>query len=160
MIAIIFLHVKFFRPKHVVVQLSVVYINYFSFSDSVCILSSIGLVRYTGVTFAGQVGLLTAQLQNAFTVSIDERDQGFLWENIFQALIEKAIPITFLIRTVVSTPGMNFDLAVKVLSQKPLIADCYLIIGGVDAGQGAVITRNRLSAADVWLLSNDTSKNP
>jgi len=116
---------------------------------------------YTGVTFAGQVGLLTAQRPNAVTVSLDERDQGFVWENIFDAIFERnALPITFLIRNVVSTAEMDFDYAVKMLSQVLLVADGYLIVGGVNVGQGAVVTRNRDDAADVWYLSNDTAKSP
>ena len=116
---------------------------------------------YTGVTFAGQVGLLTAQQPNAFTISLDERDKGFLWENVFLAIFhKKAMPLTFLVRTVVSTPGMDFGHAVKVLSQMPLVADCYLIVGGVGAGQGCVITRDREDTANIWLLSNDTRKSP
>lgn len=120
-----------------------------------------GKLMYTGVTFAGQVGLLTAQRPNTFTISLDERDQGFVWQNILLALLnKKAIPVTFLVRNVVSTPGTDFDHALEVLSQMPLIADCYLILGGVNAGQGAVITRDREDTANIWLLSNDTRKNP
>jgi len=120
-----------------------------------------GKVIYTGVTFAGQVGLLTAQKPKSVTITLDERDQGFLWENIFQAIVNhKAVPITFLIRDVVSTPEMDFAQAVKTLSQVPLMADGYLIVGGVKVGEGAVITRDRKGAADVWKLSPDAAKSP
>lgn len=116
---------------------------------------------YTGVTFAGQVGLLTAQKPKSVTITLDERDQGFLWENIFQAILNhKAVPITFLIRDVVSTPEMDFAQAVKTLSQVPLMADGYLIVGGVKVGEGAVVTRDRKGAADVWKLSPDAGKSP
>lgn len=116
---------------------------------------------YTGVTFAGQVGLLTAQKPKSVTITLDERDQGFLWENIFQAIFNhKAVPITFLIRDVVSTPEMDFAQAVKTLSQVPLMADGYLIVGGVKVGEGAVVTRDRKGAADVWKLSPDAAKSP
>ncbi|KAJ7328587.1 hypothetical protein OS493_024508 [Desmophyllum pertusum] len=120
-----------------------------------------GKVKYTGVTFAGQVGLLTAQQPNGVTITLDERDQGFLWENIFEAIFNKnAMPITFLIRDVISTEGMDFEHAVKTLSQVPLIADGYLIVGGVNVGEGAVVTRNRESTADVWNLTSDATKSP
>ena len=116
---------------------------------------------YTGVTFAGQVGLLTAQRPKSVTITLDERDQGCLWENIFEAIFNKnAMPITFLIRSVVSTDGMTFTRALKKLSQVPLIADGYLIVGGVNVGEGAVVTRNRLWTADIWNLSCDVAKSP
>ena len=121
----------------------------------------LGKVAYTGVTFAGQVGLLTAQRPNRVTVTLDERDKGFLWENIFEAIFNKnAMPITFLIRDVVSAEGMDFSQAVKKLSQVPLIADGYLIVGGVKVGEGAVVTRNRESTDDIWRLSQDVAKKP
>ncbi|KAL9983019.1 hypothetical protein ACROYT_G005140 [Oculina patagonica] len=120
-----------------------------------------GKVIYTGVTFAGQVGLLTAQRPKSVTITLDERDQGFLWENIFEAIFNKnAVPITFLIRDVVSTDGMDFTHAVKKLSHVSLIADGYLIVGGVKVGEGAVVTRNRESTADVWKLSPDAAMSP
>lgn len=121
----------------------------------------LGKLVYTGVTFAGQVGLLTAQQPNAVTVSLDARDQGSLWLNLFEAIFNmKALPLTFLIRNVVSTAGMDFEQAVKMLSQVPLMADSYLIVGGVKVGQGAVITRNRENTADFWYLNKDAGKDP
>ena len=116
---------------------------------------------YTGVTFAGQVGLLTAQRPNSLTISLDERDQGQIWDNVFEAIFNKnAIPVTFLIRDVVSTEGMDFSQAVKKVSQVSLIAASYLILGGVKVGEGAVVTRGREKTADIWRLSQDAAKEP
>ena len=116
---------------------------------------------YTGVTFAGQVGLLTAQRPNSLTISLDERDRGHIWDNVFEAIFNKnAIPVTFLIRDVVSTEGMDFSQAVKKISQVPLIAASYLILGGVKVGEGAVVTRGREKTADIWRLSQDAAKEP
>ena len=113
------------------------------------------------MSFAGQVGLLTAQKPKSVTITLDERDKGYLWENIFQAIFNhKAVPITFLIRDVVSTAEMDFAHAVKMLSQVPLMADGYLIVGGMNVGEGAVVTRNRIGAVDVWELSSDVAKSP
>ena len=121
----------------------------------------VGKVIYTGVSFAGQVGLVTAQRPKSVTISLDERDQGFFWENIFEAIFNKnAIPITFLIREVVSTEGVEFASAIKKLSQVSLMADGYLIVGGVKVGEGAVVTRNRKSTADIWKLSPTAAKSP
>ena len=116
---------------------------------------------YSGVSFAGQVGLLTAQKPKSVTISLDERDRGYLWENIFQAIFDKkAVPITFLIRDVVSTAKMDFAHAVEMLSQVPLMADGYLIVGGVNVGEGAVVTRKRVGVVDVWKLSSEAAKSP
>ena len=58
----------------------------------------------------------------------------------------------------VSTVEMDFNYAVKMLSHVLLVADGDLIVGGVNVGQGAVVTRKREDAADVWYLSNGTTK--
>ena len=113
------------------------------------------------MTFAGQIGFATVQRPNAITVSLDERDQGFFWLNILQAILnKKVLPVSFVIRNVVSSAGMDFDQAVKMFSQAPFMADGYLIVGGVSAGQGAVITRNREDTADIWNISKDVGKSP
>ena len=113
------------------------------------------------MSFAGQVGLATAQKPKSVTISLDERDRGFLWQNIFQAIFNhKAVPITFLIRNVVSTDKMDFAHAVEMLSQVPLMADGYLIVGGMNVGEGAVVTRKRTGVVDVWKLSPDVAKSP
>lgn len=39
------------------------------------------------------------------------------------------------------------------LSDAPLIADVYYIVAGTKEKEGAVITRDRLNASDVWRLS-------
>lgn len=115
-----------------------------------------GKTLYSGVTFASMVGVFTAQSPGELTVSGDERDRGYVWENIFEAIFNKnALPVSFLMRESVST-GLEFEQAVALLSSKETIADIYFIVGGMKAGQGAVITRDRPKAADVWRL--DTAK--
>ncbi|XP_001634775.2 N-acylethanolamine-hydrolyzing acid amidase [Nematostella vectensis] len=112
-----------------------------------------GEIIYSGVTMAGMVGLFTAQKPNALTIDLDERDKGYLWENIIIALLnKKAVPVSFEIRKIVSTEGMDFQRAIHELSTVSLIADCYYIVGGIKPEQGVVVTRNRLSTADVWRL--------
>lgn len=39
---------------------------------------------------------------------------------------------------------------------QPLISTEYIIVGGVTSGQGAIITRDRTHAADVWRLQMPT----
>lgn len=46
----------------------------------------------------------------------------------------------------------NFQDAVMSLSKIPIITGVYYIVGGVRAGEGAVITRDRAGPADIWPL--------
>ena len=52
--------------------------------------------------------------------------------------------------------NLNYTQALDLLSNAPVMAPCYYIMGGPEAYQGAVITRDREKAADVWVL--DTQK--
>jgi len=46
----------------------------------------------------------------------------------------------------------NFKQALNSLSNTELIADVYYIMAGSKPGEGAVISRNRTRAADVWMI--------
>ena len=117
-----------------------------------------GKTVYTGTTFVGAVGLATGQKPNAFTVSFNERNQGDWWMNALEALIAGTHGVTmFLIRDLLADPETDFKMAVEVLSTHPVIAPGYLIVGGVGPGEGAVITRGRTSAEDVWWLGSNGS---
>ena len=112
-----------------------------------------GKTIYTGTTFAGYVGLMSAQKPNGFTVSLDERDQGEWWMNVVEVLLAGTHGIaSFLIRDTVADPNADFEKAVETLAYKPLIAPSYIIVGGVGPKKGAVITRDRLAALDIWRL--------
>ncbi|XP_022094813.1 N-acylethanolamine-hydrolyzing acid amidase-like [Acanthaster planci] len=120
-----------------------------------------GKTLYTSTTFLGQAGVFTGQRPNAFTVSLNERDKGSMLENVIQflkALISNKTAFTsFQIRDALSrNDTMTYDSALKHLAYHPETAPNYFIIGGNKATEGAVITRDRLTAADVWCL--DLSK--
>lgn len=108
-------------------------------------------IAFTGTTFIGYVGLWTGQSPHKFTISGDERDRGWWWENMIAALFQRHSPISWLIRTTLSE-SKNFETAVEKLAKTPLIADVYYIVGGVSPKEGVVITRNRDGPADVWPL--------
>src|SRR5579871_2202238 len=61
--------------------------------------------------------------------------------------------VTLLARDVFETPGIDFDKAVKVFSSTPLLAPCYYILAGPQSSQGAVVTRDRASAVDIWRMN-------
>ncbi|EFB28512.1 hypothetical protein PANDA_007807, partial [Ailuropoda melanoleuca] len=110
-----------------------------------------GQVAFTGTTFIGYVGLWTGQSPYKFTVSGDERDEGWWWENVIAALFQRHYPVSWLIRATLSE-SENFEAAVYKLAKTPLIADVYYIVGGTSPREGVVITRNRNGAADIWPL--------
>ncbi|KAM8906501.1 N-acylethanolamine-hydrolyzing acid amidase [Lycaon pictus] len=110
-----------------------------------------GQVAFTGTTFVGYVGLWTGQSPYKFTVSGNERDKGWWWENVIAALFQRHYPISWLIRTTLSE-SENFEAAVYKLAKTPLIADVYHIVGGTSPREGVVITRNRNGPADIWPL--------
>ena len=47
----------------------------------------------------------------------------------------------------------DFQDAVMRLAKIPIITGVYYIVGGVRAGEGAVITRDRTGPADIWPLT-------
>ncbi|XP_026269456.2 N-acylethanolamine-hydrolyzing acid amidase [Urocitellus parryii] len=110
-----------------------------------------GQVAFTGTTFIGYVGLWTGQSPHKFTVSGDERDKGWWWENMIAALFKRYSPVSWLIRTTLSE-SENFEAAVYKLAKTPLIADVYYIVGGTSPQEGVVITRNRGGPEDIWPL--------
>jgi len=61
--------------------------------------------------------------------------------------------VTFLSRQVLQNDG-DFNTALNDLSDDNLIADVYYILAGSKPGEGAVISRNRTDAADVWRLDS------
>ncbi|XP_049646237.1 N-acylethanolamine-hydrolyzing acid amidase [Suncus etruscus] len=110
-----------------------------------------GKIAFTGTTFIGYVGLWTGQSPHKFTISGDERDKGWWWENVIAALFQRHSPVSWLIRTTLSE-SENFEEAVYKLAKTPLIADVYYIVGGTSPLEGSVITRNRGGPADIWPL--------
>ncbi|XP_058523186.1 N-acylethanolamine-hydrolyzing acid amidase [Ochotona princeps] len=110
-----------------------------------------GQVAIRGTTFVGYVGLWTGQSPHKFTVSGDERDRGWWWENLVAALFLRHSPISWLLRTTLSE-AENFEAAVYRLAKTPLIADVYYIVGGTSPREGVVITRNRGGPVDIWPL--------
>ena len=112
-----------------------------------------GKVVYTGTTFAGMVGLLTGQKPHGFTISMDERDEGQLWMNALSALVSWGSGVsTFIIRTALDNAHFDYNSALGFLTEARFIAPCYIIVGGVNSSQGAVVTRGRIEPKNVWKL--------
>jgi len=116
-----------------------------------------GKTLFHSTGFAGYVGVLSGMRPNAFSISIDTRyyPEGIaqLFEEVILFLTEKnASCVSHLTRQVL-TRETSYEAALKNLDNDLLVADVYYILGGLTAGQGAVISRNRDNAADVWTLS-------
>jgi len=117
-----------------------------------------GKTQFKTTTFAGFVGALSGIKPGAFSVTIDTRFYpggiGDMFYEIIAAIEEKnASLVSFLSRQVLAREN-DFKSALINLSNDELIADVYYILAGVSAGQGAVISRNRINATDVWLLDS------
>eukprot|EP01114_Cavostelium_apophysatum_P004329 TRINITY_DN1453_c0_g1_i1.p1 TRINITY_DN1453_c0_g1~~TRINITY_DN1453_c0_g1_i1.p1 ORF type:complete len:495 (-),score=141.68 TRINITY_DN1453_c0_g1_i1:82-1533(-) len=121
-----------------------------------------GNTLFYATTFSGFVGVLSGFKPNAFSMTIDTRfypdGLGDMFYEVIAAITEKnASLVTFLSRDVFTNEN-DFDAALENLSDGELIADVYYILAGVSAGEGAVISRNRLNASDVWLLDADNGR--
>jgi len=87
-----------------------------------------------------------------FSISVNERLSYDILGNLIELMTNgNASVVSFLVREVLETTA-NYTEALKILSTHPLIADSYIILAGTKSGEGAVITRERNSARDVWQL--------
>jgi hypothetical protein len=117
-----------------------------------------GNTLFHATSFVSFVGVLSGMKPNAFSVTIDTRfypnGLGELFYEVIAAIIERnASLVTFLSRDVFMNEN-NFNAAVNNLANGELIADVYYIVAGVSAGEGAVISRNRNNASDIWMLDS------
>ncbi|ELR19388.1 ASAH1 protein [Acanthamoeba castellanii str. Neff] len=111
-----------------------------------------GQTVFTATTYAGYVGVLTGMRPGAFSISLDQRESGSPIENILMALFVPGTTAScFLIRNTLRDKTTFAD-AVSALSNTPLAAPAYIIVGGTQSGEGAVITRDREYARDVWYI--------
>ena len=121
-----------------------------------------GTTVYSGVVQAGMIGLATGQKPNAFTITLNERRTGTVWDNILALLREHpGSAVTLLIRDALADPEINYQGVLNRMMYIPMIASCYIIITGTKPGEGAVIARDRNQAVKpfskgVWKL--DASK--
>lgn len=116
-----------------------------------------GKLMYEGTTYAGYIGISTGMKRGAFSLSQDQRDTGTpVWENLIEFLIQKgkAAAYPFLFRDVLATID-DYDTALEVLQETPMMAPAYAILAGASKGQGAVVTRDRNAAVDTWRITDD-----
>jgi hypothetical protein len=119
-----------------------------------------GKTLHYSTTFAGYVGFLSGFKNGAFSVTIDTRfyPEGLyeLFYEVIAAIEEKNASLVGFLSRKTFENEIDFESALDNLSNDELIADVYYIIAGVSANQGAVISRNRQNATDVWRLNSPT----
>ena len=111
-----------------------------------------GETVFVGTTLLGYTGLVTGLKRGGFTYSNDARCQGGkLLDNMLAMLLTGA-----------QTPGQHarrvfeqapdYASAIAMFEKTDLVDEVYYIVGGAKAGEGAVVTRDRIGTANVWRL--------
>ena len=117
-----------------------------------------GNLLSTGITFAGYVGIFTGVKHNRFSLSANDRSSGTLLENILELLLNKQAKFVGLVmRSLLESDNIGYTDALKELQTVELIAPCYIILGGVKPGEGAVISRGREAQVNTRFI--DTNDN-
>lgn len=105
-----------------------------------------GTTLFHSISFAGYVGVLTAIKKDRFTLSVDKR---FALNGGFMGLLEWILFddhdqswVAFLTREVMQE-AKSFAEAQTKLSKTRLLAPVYFILGGIQPGEGCIITRYR-----------------
>ncbi|XP_055333052.1 acid ceramidase-like [Paramacrobiotus metropolitanus] len=111
---------------------------------------------FKGVNFVGYIGIITGMKPQKFSLTVNERYslKGSGLAGILKWILGTHTGnwMGFLTRTVFETVD-TFSDAKNILSTKQLIGPIYFILGGVESGEGAVITRAADKALDIWNLN-------
>jgi len=120
---------------------------------------------FVGTTIVGFVGVLNGMRPEEFSWSLNARKKGGkLGLNVLEALLRgnartPAQEGRFVLQggsdKTDTAATVTYKDAVTQLSHDALVNDAYFIVAGTQAQEGAVISRNRNTVADLWEL--DTS---
>lgn len=111
-----------------------------------------GSLLFTSAQFAGSIGIATGHKHNAFTFSVNERNVGPWWYNIFYGLLDKqSAPISFLTRELMEN-ATSYNEAVDLMSKTDLIAPAYFLLAGIEPHEMSIVTRNQTGVVDTWKL--------
>jgi len=116
-----------------------------------------GKTVFTGVHYAGYIGVLTHVKKGAFSLSIDSRFDDTYEHYLVQWLKNKkdnANFLSFLTRQAFETQNTYAD-AVEFLSHHVMVGPSYVIVAGLEKGEGCVITNepNDTKSLDVWPIA-------
>jgi acid ceramidase len=120
-----------------------------------------GQQQYLATHYAGFVGVLSGMKKGAFSVTIDDR---FVYKGGYIGILEWLITkkgnwVSMLVRDTLEGQS-NFNDAVSMLQDSPLIAPVYFIVGGSGHNQGAVISRSLNESLHYRTLDSDNATNP
>ena len=117
-----------------------------------------GKTVFIGTTVVGFVGVFNGMRLGQFSASINARGKGGkIIANILQMLKYKSrTPSQHLRMVLQNTSVAGFHGAVAALSEGHQVDENYFIVGGIKRGEGAVISRDRDKARDVWFLNSST----
>lgn len=119
-----------------------------------------GEIMYNSTTFGGYVGMSTAAKGGAFSITVDTRfdksfDSGLLhW---FEGN-HNATFLTMATRDALEN-NKTYAEALDFLTNVELVGPAYMIIGGPDPENGAVVTRDGKETLDVWTLEQAAGNN-
>jgi len=117
-----------------------------------------GKIIFKSVNFAGFIGVYNGIRPQRFTVTANQRfdkDAGIFGILKWLRGDKSQAWMTLLVREVMENVD-SYDQAIVKLSNTPLVAPVYYIVGGNSSGQGATIVRSREKTLDTVRL--DTSK--
>jgi N-acylethanolamine-hydrolysing acid amidase len=117
-----------------------------------------GRTLFSAVCFLGVVNFNTVVRVGAWSLSQDERDQGFIGDDWVNVFLRRRMLTFSRIRQTAETSATYAD-AVAALSEADLNAPSYLVLAGAAAGEGAILTRDRSArggrGADLYPLTSD-----
>eukprot|EP00629_Pelagomonadales_sp_RCC1024_P015620 CAMPEP_0119292054 /NCGR_PEP_ID=MMETSP1329-20130426/43462_1 /TAXON_ID=114041 /ORGANISM="Genus nov. species nov., Strain RCC1024" /LENGTH=364 /DNA_ID=CAMNT_0007292883 /DNA_START=57 /DNA_END=1147 /DNA_ORIENTATION=- len=116
-----------------------------------------GEVMFTSVSILGQTGFNTVQRAGGWALTHDERDKGPDRENWVDHFLRRRV-VTFSLFREMAEQQATFEGALAMAEAVDLAAPSYIIMSGVRAGEGALVTRGRDAAGnatDVVRLGDD-----
>eukprot|EP00616_Rhizochromulina_sp_CCMP1243_P009347 CAMPEP_0118970748 /NCGR_PEP_ID=MMETSP1173-20130426/7561_1 /TAXON_ID=1034831 /ORGANISM="Rhizochromulina marina cf, Strain CCMP1243" /LENGTH=417 /DNA_ID=CAMNT_0006920139 /DNA_START=28 /DNA_END=1281 /DNA_ORIENTATION=- len=116
-----------------------------------------GELIFTGTCAVGFVGMLNGVRHKgeAWSISLDARGHGGrIPVNLLEALKRHAMTPEQLIRKTLESDAGNdgFEAAIEAVSHVPTVNEAYFIMAGSGPTDGAVVTRARNRAVDVWRI--------
>eukprot|EP00049_Salpingoeca_infusionum_P017159 m.351952 g.351952 ORF g.351952 m.351952 type:complete len:393 (+) comp16410_c0_seq1:100-1278(+) len=112
---------------------------------------------YNGTYYAGYVGLLTGMKQGGFSVSVDTRFDNTFWAGLvewFKGENQDAHFVGFTTRETMEN-NATYAEALQTFTTAKMVGPSYMILGGFNKNEGAIVTRSANESLHLWTLEND-----
>eukprot|EP00730_Choanoeca_flexa_P017887 TRINITY_DN8660_c0_g2_i1.p1 TRINITY_DN8660_c0_g2~~TRINITY_DN8660_c0_g2_i1.p1 ORF type:complete len:391 (+),score=101.35 TRINITY_DN8660_c0_g2_i1:48-1175(+) len=116
-----------------------------------------GKTLYNATYYAGFVGLLTGMKTGGFSLSVDTRFDNSYWRGLidfFKGTDTTGHFVAFTTRQVMESAS-NYSQALEMLQGYKMVGPSYMILGGVEPTEGAIITRSTNESLHLWTLENN-----